>query len=1302
MGCMSHRRSGLEVRHEQKWDYISLNDFKSTSCFAPFAYFFLWFSLFLSVAVYAVDTFTAVNLIAFGVWSSSVQPTVLIDVNITKWIFVGCIILSFINLAFEHIRARKIMNRGSVAECYLDSLAARLECTRFGKGRGWKRFLVFAELTKSKKGAEYIALFTYFSFQSWLRVLVCSGPRQVVNALTIYGVYSSKLQINGANFESSLMSFFQKIRALATDNYQEALVLSGMTFTLVIWVFSFLSLMLAALFFVFFLWHYIPRSDGGLSGYCERKANKRLMKIVSIKINKAMAEEDRKRRKAELKAAKKSGGERPLSMKATLPDVGDDSLPEMPTISRKDTMGTLPTMSGDSRPSTPGSFEMNAMGRLPPTRSTTMNSGVSQFSSHAPLIGGAAEMGRSASPAPSLPPVGMNNYPPMRPGTAASTRSFGGPQLNRMPSNGPATYHSETMPSLPPAIRSPANQGPRGYPGPTPHMNSRSGSNGSGFNDYPTGRSSPAPSMNSYRGAPQSPMGPNGYPQRSATNPMPPRGPQPYPPLRNMTAPMPQHQQNGSIGSLRSMPSQPFAQQPGGDYGYPNPNRPDTANSQRPGPRGGPFHRPLTSCCGGEWMLCNPRFRLLLAHRDLPGGFCLVHTISWQAHGASLHFHLLDPFISFYELNPLETPPAFILSNNMTAIHKHSNGWHPGELAMHKLLRVPTSMRQNPTAVGLPASYAYRVAESSLVGFGALDDEGRPWTTVWGGERGFTRPIAQNILGAQTVVDRKYDPVVQALVGKVPAGDMVKPDEQTGPKLMAGLSIDLETRDRVKLAGRMLVGAVMPRPGANGEDDGTVGEMQVAMVVQEALGNCPKYLNRKDIKPHVPSPKLVSDSLPLPQEALDLIENADLFFLSSTNGETMDTNHRGGPQGFIRVLHNTPEEVTLVYPEYSGNRLYQTLGNLYTNPKIGIAIPDFETSDMLYLTGTTEVLVGAAASAILPHIKVAVKIRVHAASFVKDSLPFRGKRVEQSPYNPPVRRLASESPVGGTKDASSTAIATARLVERQILTPSISRFTFELEPERGAAPLKAWHPGQHVTFDFSEELDHGWSHMRDDDPTSLNDDFIRTFTISNLPPETEAPGQDAVVGKGTKLEITARKNGPATNLLWRHNMRVPLSLPVLGFGGEESFWLPTNEAPRERPVFVAGGVGVTPLLAQASGVLAAESRAGGSQDGLRVVWGLRGDDLALALDTWQKIPGLAERTHLIVTGKMQAPKESVAKARELGAEVTVGRRMVREDLLALAGGGKAPKFYVCAAPEMHKTILPWLEGQEVVSENFNY
>ena len=143
----------------------SLNDFKSTSCFTPFAYGYLWFSLALSVAVYAVDTFTAVNLLVFNQRSAIVPTQTYVSADVSKWIFSICIILSFINLGYEHIRAMRTMRRGNVADCFMDNLAVRLESIRLGKGRGWKRFLVFASLTKSQKGAEYVALFTYFSFQ---------------------------------------------------------------------------------------------------------------------------------------------------------------------------------------------------------------------------------------------------------------------------------------------------------------------------------------------------------------------------------------------------------------------------------------------------------------------------------------------------------------------------------------------------------------------------------------------------------------------------------------------------------------------------------------------------------------------------------------------------------------------------------------------------------------------------------------------------------------------------------------------------------------------------------------------------------------------------------------------------------------------------------------------------------------------------------------------------------------------------------------------------------------------------------
>ncbi|KAG7286063.1 hypothetical protein NEMBOFW57_008366 [Staphylotrichum longicolle] len=575
MGFLSHRRRDIDVNPEQKWDFISLNDFKSTSCFTPFAYAFLWFGFFISVAVYVVDIFTAYQLLAFNKWSSQIEPAQFIPFDISKWIFTVCIILSFVNLAYESFRALAIMRRGSVAECFLDSLAARIECFRMGSGRGWRRFLVFAELTKSKKGAEYIALFTFFSFQCKI---------VLINALTLYSVYNAKLQINEANFESSLTSFFEKIRALATEEPQQAVILSGMLFTLVIWVFSFLSLLLAALFFVFFLWSYIPREDGGLTGFCERKVNKRLKQIVAKKINKAMAEEERKRKKAELKAAKKNGDDRPMTMKPSLPVLTDDNLPEMPSIKRADTFASFTEK--PSRPTTPGSFEMNAIGRKPPmpSRSDTKLTATSQYSSNASLLNSAADMGMapSESATPTLPPIDLGGYPPVRTATSSSNRSYGpnpagsqfgfegrpplrtatsasnrsygpgpqGPQLQRMASNGSslrgdytasaAPYSSETMPALPPPVLSPVGSF-NNYRGPGPNQPRDRlpypPENRSPFDDNASGRASPAPT---YRNNPMSPrgMGPDGYPIRSATAPVPPRGPDGYP-VRSNTNPVP-------------------------------------------------------------------------------------------------------------------------------------------------------------------------------------------------------------------------------------------------------------------------------------------------------------------------------------------------------------------------------------------------------------------------------------------------------------------------------------------------------------------------------------------------------------------------------------------------------------------------------------------------------------------------------------------------------------------------------------------------------------------------------------------
>jgi NAD(P)H-flavin reductase len=433
------------------------------------------------------------------------------------------------------------------------------------------------------------------------------------------------------------------------------------------------------------------------------------------------------------------------------------------------------------------------------------------------------------------------------------------------------------------------------------------------------------------------------------------------------------------------------------------------------------------------------------------------------------------------------------------------------------------------------------------------------------------------------------------------------------------------------------------------------------------LGNCPKYLNKKHIVPHLPQPKLVPSGFPLVKSATDIIEKADLFFISSSNHESdMDTNHRGGPPGFVRILSNDENGLTLVYPEYSGNRLYQTLGNLSTTPQAGLVFSDFDNGDVLYITGKTEILAGKAASDLISHTNLAVKIHVEAARHVLDGLGFRGQKGEYSPYNPPVRYLSNED----RHALSSNNQVNAKLVGKKIITPTVARFKFQVADPQKA---KKWKPGQYVALSFQDELDIGYSHMRDDDPKSLNDDFLRTFTVSSR--------QDTLPGE---FEITIRKVGPVTEHLFRHNVRADLEVPLQGFGGE--FFLQQGEG--EKISYIAGGVGITPLLAQAQDL---------DLKRVQLYWTLKGDDVALANDTFERIPGLAASTQLFITGRVNEDSDEWKKLAASGA-VLEKRRILKDDISA----DPAARWYLCAGPELRNTLLGWLEGKTALYEDFNY
>lgn len=623
-----------------------------------------------------------------------------------------------------------------------------------------------------------------------------------------------------------------------------------------------------------------------------------------------------------------------------------------------------------------------------------------------------------------------------------------------------------------------------------------------------------------------------------------------------------------------------------------------------------------------------------------------------------------------------------------------AKGWSEGEEKMHKLLRVPD--QDNPTSYMLTPQASVMLQRASLLAIGTQDAESRPWTTLWGGAPGFSEPIGGGFVGTRTLVDSKYDPVVRALMGGTEKGEMLQPNDEG--KMLSGLAIDLVTRKRVKIAGKMAAGTVR-EVDIETEDNETLpdgvpksqDQVQLVTKIEESLGNCPKYVNQYELKPALVTPKLLHEGPELSSEGRALIDKADMFFLSTATATEMDTNHRGGPPGFVRTISPT----CIIYPEYSGNRLYQSLGNLQLNPRIGITFPDYETGSVLYTTGQAEILVGNDAAYLLPGTNLAVKITLTSTRLIAQGLPFRGtlKLNGHSPYNPLLRTLPSE---GNIKSLLSAAPHPARLVAKTKLTPTISRFTFEI-PDG-----VSYTPGQWAAFSFKDELDEGYSHMRNDDPRSLNDDFVRTFTISS-PPSGASDGE-----KQKRFDITIRRVGPVTEFLSKQNPRAGFEVPLLGIGGEFAITQPQGRAHEAGggsggdsgsgsrgagglTPFIAGGVGITPLLGHIASLRI-------DPQSFKLFWTVRSADVGLVLDTLAQYPRLSGVTDVFVTGLTgDADSADWEKVKAAGAGVQF-RRLAKSDLDALEAG----RWYLCAGKGFRTQVLEWLVGKEVVFEDFDY
>ncbi|MBV9915284.1 MAG: pyridoxamine 5'-phosphate oxidase family protein [Solirubrobacterales bacterium] len=73
-------------------------------------------------------------------------------------------------------------------------------------------------------------------------------------------------------------------------------------------------------------------------------------------------------------------------------------------------------------------------------------------------------------------------------------------------------------------------------------------------------------------------------------------------------------------------------------------------------------------------------------------------------------------------------------------------------------------------------------------------------------------------------------------------------------------------------------------------------------------------------------------------DARAFIERMDMFFLATADAEGRpQCSYKGGDPGFVRVL----DERTIAFPNYDGNGMYLSLGNVLDNPHVGLLFIDF-------------------------------------------------------------------------------------------------------------------------------------------------------------------------------------------------------------------------------------------------------------------------------------------------------------------------------------------------------------------------
>jgi uncharacterized protein len=432
---------------------------------------------------------------------------------------------------------------------------------------------------------------------------------------------------------------------------------------------------------------------------------------------------------------------------------------------------------------------------------------------------------------------------------------------------------------------------------------------------------------------------------------------------------------------------------------------------------------------------------------------------------------------------------------------------HEGEIAVQKRVGVLDEVsRWAPHAIRpyMPEQHRVFFGQLPFVVVSARDAAGNPWATLLVGTPGFVQsPDSEHLM-----------------VGSMPIqGDALEMSFFPGAEVGL-LGIELETRRRNRANGKV----------TDWDDQG------FTVAVDQSFGNCPQYISKRiwhkaDTnlqKPHI------SHHTRLDLHMRSWIAKADTLFIASGLRKTnqkerssgMDVSHRGGQAGFVKVSSDTG----LVLPDFAGNNLFNTIGNLVVDSRVGVLFVDFEHGSMLQISGNAEIDWDSSEVAKHSGAKRLINIEIDHIIQLDHSLPLRWSASDGA-----VRELILLNKISESEDVTS----------------------FEFVPrDKGRLPL--FKAGQYLPIEL--QLDG-------------NEVVERTYSLSNQPGEEKY-----------RISVKREKLGLASRLL--HDQLSPGDV-ILAKEPEGEFILTLDN---ERPiVLISAGIGITPMVSMLH-VLAQQAR----------------------------------------------------------------------------------------------------------------